>query len=494
MRSLSAQSSLGQGRSSVAALRVPARRSKLSARTRPPPVSQAQAQQAKTPLKEAGNKNGKAAGNRTGSKGKNNGSAYDGGRDEEGNLGACDVFVDPDGEVTQAMCCDYGFRSGVGRLYQGSTGEVPKNFFALGGENFAREFKQLRRSFRFNEYKSISDVNPPRNFVERLWGSAQQKGVEALATLDERLEKTPLLEELDPNEMPDEIKDSDGNITQDCSEVRAALRGLRLRNEDVIAYEHERKAKEGEVVAPFPIRWTYNFLCFSLDILYKNRPIQRFWVLEVVARMPYFAYISMLHLYESLGWWRAGAELRRVHFAEEWNELHHLQIMESLGGDQMWWDRFLAQHSAIFYFWVLILFYTFAPRMAYVFSELVEHHAADTYKVFTDTNEDLLKSLPPPVCALEYYRGGDLYMFDAFMTTKKEMPRRPACNTLYDVFVNIRDDEGEHVKTMTACADSTIVESLKELHDSPVKPLEGKKKNEPVSMDKQKMDNKSSHL
>ena len=38
-------------------------------------------------------------------------------------------------------------------------------------------------------------------------------------------------------------------------------------------------------------------------------------MLEVVARMPYFAYISMLHLYESLGWWRAGAELRRVsHF------------------------------------------------------------------------------------------------------------------------------------------------------------------------------------
>lgn len=57
----------------------------------------------------------------------------------------------------------------------------------------------------------------------------------------------------------------------------------------------------------------------------------------------------------------------------------------------------------------------------------LQHHAADTYKVFTDTNEDLLKSLPPPVCALEYYRGGDLYMFDAFMTTKKEMPRRPAC-------------------------------------------------------------------
>jgi ubiquinol oxidase len=87
--------------------------------------------------------------------------------------------------------------------------------------------------------------------------------------------------------------------------------------------------------------------------------------------MPYFSYITMLHLYESFGWWRAGAcvlcvccvsagcgpismpvhecrfavqpqqpappalclrlcagaELRKVHFAEEWNELHHLQVL-----------------------------------------------------------------------------------------------------------------------------------------------------------------------
>ena len=59
-------------------------------------------------------------------------------------------------------------------------------------------------------------------------------------------------------------------------QVRSALRGLVLRNEDVSAYEHKRKAVEGEVSAPWPIRWTYNFLCFSLDILYKNRPIQRY--------------------------------------------------------------------------------------------------------------------------------------------------------------------------------------------------------------------------
>ncbi len=53
----------------------------------------------------------------------------------------------------------------------------------------------------------------------QIWGSVQHKGVQVLATLDEKLEQTPLLQELDPNEMPDEVTDSNGNITQDCSEV-----------------------------------------------------------------------------------------------------------------------------------------------------------------------------------------------------------------------------------------------------------------------------------
>ncbi len=30
------------------------------------------------------------------------------------------------------------------------------------------------------------------------------------------------------------------------------------------------------------------------------------WLCLQVARMPYMSYISMLHLYESLGWWRVG--------------------------------------------------------------------------------------------------------------------------------------------------------------------------------------------
>ena len=42
-------------------------------------------------------------------------------------------------------------------------------------------------------------------------------------------------------------------------------------------------------------------------------------------------------------------------------------------------------------------------------------------------NEALLKELPPPIVALEYYRGGDLYMFDDFQTSKRVEPRRPPC-------------------------------------------------------------------
>jgi ubiquinol oxidase len=68
----------------------------------------------------------------------------------------------------------------------------------------------------------------------------------------------------------------------------------------------------------------------------------------------------VIHLFESFGWWRA-SELRKVHFAEEWNELHHLLIMESLGGNTQWKDRFFAYHSVIVYYWALVGLYIFRP-------------------------------------------------------------------------------------------------------------------------------------
>lgn len=66
---------------------------------------------------------------------------------------------------------------------------------------------------------------------------------------------------------------------------------------------------------------------------------------------------------------------------------------ESLGGDQLWIDRFAAQHAAVLYFWILVVLYLVSPATSYKFSELLEGHAVDTYGEFLDANEALLRTL-----------------------------------------------------------------------------------------------------
>lgn len=90
--------------------------------------------------------------------------------------------------------------------------------------------------------------------------------------------------------------------------------------------------------------------------------------------------------------------------------------MESLGGDQLWVDRFIAEHAAVFYYWVLVLMYAVSPSSSYALSELIEHHASDTYSVFAEQNKEILQTIPPPLVALNYYKSGDLYLFDQLCT------------------------------------------------------------------------------
>uniref|UniRef100_A0A0A9FBK1 Ubiquinol oxidase n=1 Tax=Arundo donax TaxID=35708 RepID=A0A0A9FBK1_ARUDO len=187
-----------------------------------------------------------------------------------------------------------------------------------------------------------------------------------------------------------------------------------------------------------------------LDSFYRDRNYARFFVLETIARVPYFAFISVLHMYETFGWWRR-ADYIKVHFAESWNEFHHLLIMEELGGNSLWVDRFLARFMAFFYYFMTVAMYMLSPRMAYHFSECVERHAYSTYDKFLKLHEEELKGLPAPEAALNYYLNEDLYLFDEFQTARVPCSRRPKIDNLYDVFVNIRDDEAEHCKTMKAC-------------------------------------------
>eukprot|EP00210_Caulerpa_lentillifera_P000781 g756.t1 len=356
-------------------------------------------------------------------------------------------------------------------MYGDEFGKIPDSIWNLAVQNFRYEFNELRTAIRSDAFRGISEKNPATSIPGKAWYWIGSKIVESLSKLDQTLEEKEILSKINVPEIPPlDISESiDGTemtsvvvLPEDeCMEIRSKLQALTLSNEAVWDRERKRVAQGAGVPAPWYINLAYYALCYLLDALFNNRPLQRFWFLETVARMPYFSYISMLHLYESLGWWRQGSILRKVHFAEEWNELHHLQIMESLGGDQYWSDRFLGQHAAIFYYWILLLFYVLSPRLAYNFSELIEAHAVDTYGEFVDANEELLKSLPPPFVAVQYYRGDDLYLFDEFQTSNTNVQtRRPECSNLYDVFVNIRDDEGEHVKTMKGCQDETIVQDL----------------------------------
>ena len=75
-------------------------------------------------------------------------------------------------------------------------------------------------------------------------------------------------------------------------------------------------------------QFVLNFTISIIDYLYRGRPFQRFWVLEEIARAPYFAFLSVLHLRESMG--LRGPEhiyLMEEHFAQTLNETEHLEYM-----------------------------------------------------------------------------------------------------------------------------------------------------------------------
>ena len=384
------------------------------------------------------------------------------------------MFVSASGEIFEVLCCDYGWRTGPQRVRDGAAPALPPSAWTLARLNFAQEWAALRRSFRLDDYSRIARRNPPRGPIGRALYAAGEGVVRAFSALDERLEASGVFRRLLPDDPVARaaLADPTSGLSAECREVREKLKRLTLDNAAVWRREKAMEAAGQGVETPWFVRGVYLALCVFLDVAFDRRPIQRFWFLETVARMPYFSYITCLHLLETFGWWRAGVELRKVHLAEELNELHHLQIMESLGGDALWVDRFVAQHAAIVYYWILTLLFFASPRLAYNFSELIETHAVATYAEFADANAELLASLPPPLVAAEYYNGGasgDLYFFDLIQTSRRDgpdaAPRRPPVRSLLDVFRNIADDEAEHVATMAACQDATIGADLEAIRE-----------------------------
>lgn len=63
----------------------------------------------------------------------------------------------------------------------------------------------------------------------------------------------------------------------------------------------------------------YSIICLLYPVTGKDRDFARFYVLETVARVPYFAYLSVLHLRETFGERNLGDKMR-THYAEADNE------------------------------------------------------------------------------------------------------------------------------------------------------------------------------
>ena len=206
-------------------------------------------------------------------------------------------------------------------------------------------------------------------------------------------------------------------------QLRQKMKTLTLNDKNIWKREQNRD----HIECPRVLLIVYYAICHLLDIIYKDKPIDRFWFLESVARMPYFSYVTILYMYESLGWWQLDSELKKKHYDEEKNETYHLQIMESLGGNSKWWNRFLATHGGMAYYGVLLILFMISPRTAYLSSELLEMHAVDTYTEFYESNVNILKQLPPTKEALEYFRYAD---------------------NLYDIFYQISKDEYDHALNM----------------------------------------------
>ena len=134
-------------------------------------------------------------------------------------------------------------------------------------------------------------------------------------------------------------------------------------------------------------RFVLDITVAILDFLYQGRDYQRFWVLEEIARAPYFAFLSVLHFRESMG--LRGPEhihLMKQHFEQSVNETEHLEYMESRGGNLYFIDRFIAKHLVLIYYWSNVVYYWLAPRLAYHLSYEVEIHAAETYAKYLALN------------------------------------------------------------------------------------------------------------
>jgi ubiquinol oxidase len=134
------------------------------------------------------------------------------------------------------------------------------------------------------------------------------------------------------------------------------------------------------------------FFFLMMDLLYgKERTLEKFRVLELVARVPYqawenVAYVAVTHTANKPGLARRIFDTVRVSRWEQDNEQWHLLILEELVDDEphgSWLkSRVLPQVLAFGYYQMSWMMYSIKPRWSYRLNADFEDHAEHEYALF----------------------------------------------------------------------------------------------------------------
>jgi ubiquinol oxidase len=95
--------------------------------------------------------------------------------------------------------------------------------------------------------------------------------------------------------------------------------------------------------------------------------------------------MSVFDFYSTLGWWRM-PEFKQIMNSKDHNKFHHVLMIEAMGGNTEWKDRFLAFHAGVWLYWHLTLLTIISPKASYTFTELLEGLIEDTYDEFIKCN------------------------------------------------------------------------------------------------------------
>jgi len=125
-----------------------------------------------------------------------------------------------------------------------------------------------------------------------------------------------------------------------------------------------------------------------MDRVYgTERSLEKFRVLEVVARVPYqawesIAYVAMTHTSKRPDFARRVYDRARAARVEQDNEQWHLLILEELTRDQrrtLFRGRLIPQLLAVSYYQLSWLLYALRPKWSYALNADFEDHAAHEY-------------------------------------------------------------------------------------------------------------------